>query len=182
MSSVAMAMNNLGHATDPGQLAVALTAEKGITTEGWILWDAVSRVSKGALRAEVHTEPSQERLDACLARGDYPIVKFFIRGVVPHWVVLVGKRGGTYFMRDPLIAGAAPLPLTRRIGYLLRALHRAQSRAVRTPQPPIAAATAAPRPPRRGLPPGRLKKTRQRRRWRRGAACSLTLLVRIIRN
>ncbi len=161
MSSVAMAMNNLGHATDPGQLAAALTAGKGITPEGWILWEAVSRVSNGGLRVEVHTEPSQERLDACLARGEYPIVKFFIRGVVPHWVVLVGKRGGTYLMRDPLIAGAAPLPLTRRTAviYSVRCIglnpHAVQVSRPEPPQPapPKPAPASAQSQPAPAAPP-----------------------------
>jgi hypothetical protein len=150
VTSVAMAMSDLGHPTDPGQLNAALAAEKGVTAGGWLLWDAVSRVTRGALRAEVYAEPSLRRLDACLARGDYPIVKYFIRGVIPHWVVLVGKRNGTYFMRDPLIAGAAPVPLTRRTQaiFSVRCIG-VNPRAVRAPRtaariPPAVPAPSAP--------------------------------------
>ena len=119
VASVATAMTDLGHAIEPGKLNAELAAEGGFTPRGWLMWSAISRVSKGEIRAEVHTEPSRERLDACLARGDYPIVKFLIGGVIPHWVVLVGKHEGTYFMRDPLIDEPAPAPLTRRTQIIL---------------------------------------------------------------
>ncbi len=119
VASVATAMTNLGHATDPGKLNAALAAEGAFTPRGWLMWYAISRVSKGGMRAEVHADPSLAKLDACLARGDYPIVKFLIGGVIPHWVVLIGKHEGTYFMRDPLIDEPAPAPLTRRTQIIL---------------------------------------------------------------
>lgn len=119
VTSVAMAMTNLGFPTDPGQLNAALIAEGGFTKERWLMWDAISRVSKGAIIAEVHAAPSLDRLDACLARGDYPIVKFLIGGVIPHWVQVVGKDKGTYYMRDPLIDEPDAAPLTRRTPVIL---------------------------------------------------------------
>jgi hypothetical protein len=111
--------DHLGYSIDPGQLSAALLTQDGFSQEGWLVWDAIGRVSKGSLRTEVHSEPSLDKLDACLARGDYPLVKFMIRGVIPHWVALVGKHRGTYFMRDPLIGEAAPSPLTRRTQVIL---------------------------------------------------------------
>lgn len=119
VASVAMAMTNLGHAIDPKDLNAALTAAGGFTEHGWLVWDAVERVTKGALRAGVHAAPSLDGMDACLQRGDYPIVKFLIGGVVQHWVVLVGKRGGEFLMRDPLIGEPDPVPLTRRTPVVL---------------------------------------------------------------
>jgi hypothetical protein len=119
ISSVAMAMTNLGVPYDPGQLSTALTAEDGFTPQGLLKWDGISRVTKGKVRVDVHSAPSLDKLDACLARGDYPIVKFLIGGVIPHWVVLVGKHNGTYSMRDPLIDEPAPSPLTRRTPVIL---------------------------------------------------------------
>jgi hypothetical protein len=119
VTSAAMAMTNLGYTIDPGQLSGALTAKGGFTEEGWVVWDAVRRVSKGTLRVEVHEAPSLERLDACLASGDYPLVKFMLKSGFPHWVVLVGKRDGAYLMRDPLLNEATPIPLTRRTQVIL---------------------------------------------------------------
>lgn len=131
VSSVAMAMTNLGHPVDPGQLNAALAADGGFTQQGWLMWDAISRVTKGAIRAEVHAEPSLDRLDACLARGDYPIVKFLIGGVIPHWVQIVGKDKGTYYMRDPAIDEPGTSPLTRRTPIILsvRCIGRTQTAA-----------------------------------------------------
>ena len=124
-----MAMTNLGHTIDPGQLNAALIAESGFTPKGWLMWDAISRITKGAIRADIHEAPSLDGMDACLARGDYPIVKFLIGGVIPHWVQVVGKDKGTYFMRDPLIDEAAAIPLTRRTPIILsvRCIGRTQT-------------------------------------------------------
>lgn len=119
VSSVAMAMTNLGVPYDPGQLSNTLTTEDGFTPRGLLKWDGISRVTKGKIRVDVHSAPSLDKLDACLTRGDYPIVKFLIGGIVPHWVVVVGKHDGTYSMRDPLIDEAAPSPLTRRTPVIL---------------------------------------------------------------
>ena len=119
VTSVAMAMTNLGYPIDPGQLSGALTAKGGFTGDGWLVWDAVRRLSKKTLRVEVHEAPSLEKLDGCLAAGDYPLVKFMLKRGIPHWVLLVGKRDGTYFMRDPLLNEAAPSPLTRRTRVIL---------------------------------------------------------------
>lgn len=114
VTSVAMALTNLGHPFDPGRLTTALNAENGFTQRSWLIWDAVPRAAKGAVRIEIHQEPALDKLDACLARGDYPIVKFYLYKIVPHWAVLVGKHQGTYYMRDPLIDEPNPVPLTRR--------------------------------------------------------------------
>lgn len=119
VSSVAAAMTNLGHPITPDQLNDALAAEGGFTPEGWLIWSAISRVSDGKLRADVRASPSREGVDACLKRGDYPIVKFLIGGVVQHWVTIIGKEDGTYLMRDPLIDEKDPLPLTRRTQTIL---------------------------------------------------------------
>jgi hypothetical protein len=142
IASVAMALSNLGQPFDPGQLNTALTANNGYTKRSWLIWGAISRVTKGAARVEVHREPSQERLDKCLKRGDYPIVKFRIRDVIPHWVVVVGKRQGTYYVRDPLIKKPAPIPLTQRtqVIYSVRCIRK-----FTPPTPPQAAPETAPK-------------------------------------
>ena len=124
VASVAMAMTNLGHPTDPGRLNAELAAGSGFNRRGWLLWNKISQLTNGALRAEAYDAPSLEAMDACLMRGAYPIVKFTIgKGVfggrTPHWVILVGKQGKTYFIRDPMSKDAEPVPLTRRTPVVL---------------------------------------------------------------
>ncbi|MEJ2123318.1 MAG: hypothetical protein P8Y47_00590 [Alphaproteobacteria bacterium] len=140
IASVAMALTNLGHSFDPGQLNTALTANNGYTSRSWLIWGAISRVTKGGARAVVYREPSQKRLDACLKRGDYPIVKFRIADVIPHWVVVVGKRQGTYYIRDPLIKEPAPIPLTRRtqVLYSVRCIRKVKAKPSAPAQTPEA--------------------------------------------
>jgi hypothetical protein len=119
VTSAAMAMTNLGYTIDPGKLSGELTAKGGFTEEGWVVWDAVRLVSKGTLRVDVHEAPSLEKLDACLASGDYPLVKFMLKSGYPHWVLLVGKRESNYLMRDPLRNEDTAVPLTRRTQVIL---------------------------------------------------------------
>lgn len=112
VSCAAMAMTNLGYPTDPGRLNAELAARGGFTEQGWLRWGKISELTNGALRAEVHDAPSLEAMDACLARGAYPIVKFMIYGMAPHWVILVGKRDGEYLVRDPLLDDPDPVTLS----------------------------------------------------------------------
>lgn len=119
VASVAMAMTNLGHLVDPRELNAKLTSAGGFTDRGWLVWDAIARVTNGALRAETHGAPSLAGVDRCLARGAYPVVKFLLGGAIQHWVVLVGKRDGEYRTRDPLIDAADPIPLSRRTPVIL---------------------------------------------------------------
>ena len=42
------------------------------------------------------------RMDEVLRQQQPIIVKVFINGVIPHWVLVVGKEGDDYLMRDPL--------------------------------------------------------------------------------
>lgn len=157
VASVAMALTNLGYPFTPGELNAALTAEGGFTQRSWLVWDSVSRVTKGGVRIDIHREPSQDKLDACLARGDYPVVRFRIAQVIPHWVLVVGKHDGTYFIRDPGINEPEPVPLTRRTSviYSVRCIGKAPGAAktadvpktpdaAKTPDAPKAPAASAP--------------------------------------
>jgi hypothetical protein len=38
---------------------------------------------------------------------------------MPHWVVLVGKQGKTYLIRNPMLKDAEPVPLTQRTPVVL---------------------------------------------------------------
>jgi hypothetical protein len=46
--------------------------------------------------------PTQGDIDAAIETRRPVLVKVFINHVVPHWVLLVGKEGTEYLMRDPL--------------------------------------------------------------------------------
>ncbi len=41
-------------------------------------------------------------MDRALKEKQPVIAKVFISGIIPHWVLIVGKDGDDYLMRDPL--------------------------------------------------------------------------------
>jgi len=112
--SVAMAATRLGFEIDPGRLNEELRQKAGYTPQGWLIWDAISRVSDKRLRAEIADRPTYAGLDKAIKSGAYPVVKFILLTGVPHWVVIVGKEGQEYLIRDPLLDCAKPVPLSKR--------------------------------------------------------------------
>ena len=90
-----------GTAVTPGSLN-AIFSEKGVyDSEGNIQWAALDALE--GFTAEVYQEVSQSDLDACLAAGQYPIVRVRMHGLGSfHYVLVVGVRDGVYLCMDPL--------------------------------------------------------------------------------
>jgi hypothetical protein len=115
LTAVAMAAANLGEATDPGQLNTYLSAHGGYTPTGLFVWQGLVGASAGRLAADWHDTPTAAAIDTCLTdQNGFPIVQFLLGGRVQHWVVIVGKRGESWLVRDPLMVTAAPIPLETR--------------------------------------------------------------------
>ncbi|MHC5306998.1 cysteine peptidase family C39 domain-containing protein [Bartonella sp. LJL80] len=119
ISSIAVALSNLGIEIDPSMLNKKLVAENGFTPRGWLIWSAVEKATDGKAVAEAFSQPSRKQVDACLSEGRYPIVKYLIGGVVQHWVTVVGKKDNTYLIRDPLIQAAQPEALHHHTPFIL---------------------------------------------------------------
>lgn len=112
VTSVANAITNVtGNQTSPKVLNDTLSRINGYTNRGWLIWSKVAEATNGAVQITVHGTPTHEKIDQCMAAGSYPIVKIKLGGVVPHWVMLVGRRDGEYMMRDPLQGGPTDLPI-----------------------------------------------------------------------
>lgn len=117
VTSVANAITNVtGSQMSPKKLNDTLSRIDGYTSRGWLIWSKVAEATDGAVQITVHGTPTHEKIDQCMASGSYPIVKIKLGGVVPHWVMLVGRRDGEYLMRDPLQGGPAdqPIEVSRR--------------------------------------------------------------------
>ena len=110
--SVAMAANALGEHTTPKDLNAALTKNGGYTRDGWLVWGKVGEALGNRVEAVIADRPSHAGMDRALQHGDYPIVKILLNGIVPHWVVIMGKEGTEYLVRDPLESAAEPLRLS----------------------------------------------------------------------
>lgn len=114
MCSVASAALHLGEKTDPGTFNQSLISTGGYTTQGWLVWSAVTEVFEQRIEVSVLSHPSHAAMDRALERGEYPVVKFILPAGIPHWVVVVGKEGQEYLVQDPLVASAEPVPLSSR--------------------------------------------------------------------
>ena len=102
VSCIASAVSmETGTAVTPGSLN-AIFSEKGVyDSEGNIQWAALDALE--GFTAEVYQEVSQSDLDACLAAGQYPIVRVRMHGLGSfHYVLVVGVRDGVYLCMDPL--------------------------------------------------------------------------------
>ena len=102
LSSVAMAVSNLGVDVDPGVLNAALNSADGYTDRGWLKWGALEDVTEGAVKVTIYDEPKAEQIDLCLQDGHYPVVKFMLDDRVQHWALVVGKTTDDWVVRDPL--------------------------------------------------------------------------------
>lgn len=112
VSSVAMACSNLGVKLTPKELNERLKKADGFLPQGWVVWNALPKVTEGRLVADYHPHSSHTVMDAALERGAYPVVKYFLLGGIQHWCVIVGKEGQEYLARDPLRDDKEPVKLS----------------------------------------------------------------------
>jgi hypothetical protein len=117
--SLAMGSEALGVAIDPAELNRRLSAAHGYTKDAWVIWGAVPGATDGAVEVAVHDRPEHAILDDALARGELPVVKFVLPSGAPHWVLVVGKAGDEYLIKDPLV----PKPAIVRLGDRAASIH-----------------------------------------------------------
>ena len=128
LCSVAMGLEAFGQRFDPKTLNAELIKENGYTARGWLIWSAVGKVTGGKVEVVVENKPSFVVLDKCLKNGWYALVKFYLPGNIPHWVLVVGKEGDDYLVKDPAYAKSAVAPLSQRARaiYSVRYLRQAR--------------------------------------------------------
>ncbi len=102
--SLAMGSEALGEEVDPRELNRRLGAAGGYTRDARVVWDKVRLATGGAVDVAVHPEPDHAVLDEALERGQLPVVGFTLPNGAPHWVLVVGKEGYEYLVKDPLAA------------------------------------------------------------------------------
>lgn len=100
--STAMATSSLGVRLSPPELNERLKRHNGFQPQGWLIWNAVHRVTDGRLTADYHTRPRHEWIDEALKAGSFPVIAYPLPNGARHWVLVVGKEGLDYLVRDPL--------------------------------------------------------------------------------
>lgn len=100
--STAMAATSLGVPLSPSELNERLKQHDGFQPQGWLIWNAVTRVTEGKLTADYHTRPRHQWIDGALKAGAFPVIAYPLPNGARHWVLVVGKEGLDYLVRDPL--------------------------------------------------------------------------------
>lgn len=114
VTAAAMALSNLGFKTDPGDLVTRLKAHNGFNARGWLIWNGLEKVTGGIAGVRFYSESNEGHVRSCLADGFYPLVKFTLPSRSPHWAVVVAEKDRGFYIRDPMLTSAIPIPLSSR--------------------------------------------------------------------
>gem|GEM_PF-3531405 len=101
VTCAAMVLSGNGVVTDPKKLNQFLSINGGYTPEGWIYWEKAAELADGRLHKSYEDIGSHELLDQAILNGLTPIIKIQASNSVSHFVVVVGKSGHHYLIRDP---------------------------------------------------------------------------------
>lgn len=101
VTSAAMVLASYGMDTDPARLNRFLTQNGGYVGQGWLVWEKAADYKPGLCEKAYEDRASFARIDANLLRGNPVIVRVRFPSGVTHFVVIAGKRGWDYLIRDP---------------------------------------------------------------------------------
>jgi hypothetical protein len=104
---LAMALSAQGIALDPPTLNEKLETLHGFTDSSLIIWSFVSPVTDGRFEMVVPEVATHAEIDGELQKGNPVIARVLYDNRLPHWVLITGKHGLDYAIRDPL--GDAPV-------------------------------------------------------------------------
>ena len=99
---LSMALAQHGIDLTPSELNRALKKADGFTAKGWLFWPAVAQVTGGRARAEILWRPTLRQIEEALAAGNPVVVKIAPPPMIQHWVLLVGRDGRDFLVKDPL--------------------------------------------------------------------------------
>lgn len=112
VASAAMVMASYGADLDPGRLNSFLRTNGGFTDRGWLYWEKAAAWEPVVARHVYEDDASHFLIDWNLLRGNPVIVRLRYPSGITHFVVIVGKRGYEYLVRDPgggFVRGLYPL-------------------------------------------------------------------------
>lgn len=101
VTSAAMVMHAYGVDTDPQRLNAYLTTHGGFVGDGLLIWERAADPAGGQVEKAYEDLPSYALLDANILKGNPVIVRLHLRNGTMHFVVIVGKQGWDYLIRDP---------------------------------------------------------------------------------
>lgn len=101
VAAAAMVLASYGTAVDPGTLNRFLQGNGGFTRQGWLFWEKAAEFPPGGAEHIYEDNASHFLIDWNLLRGNPVIVRLRYPNGITHFVVIVGKRGHEYLIRDP---------------------------------------------------------------------------------
>ena len=122
VAAAAMVFRCYGIDTDPQQLNWFLTDKGGYTEQGWLYWERAAWWAPDRVQHVYEDLPSYALIDSNLARGNPVIVRVRFASGTTHFVVIAGKDGFDYLIRDPGAGAAKRLYPLRELGSDIEAL------------------------------------------------------------
>ena len=101
VSSGAMVLGFYGMDVNPKQLNRFLSDHQGYEGRGWLKWESAAEFTPGLVEKSYEDLPSHARIDWNLLHGNPLIIRIRRSDGITHFVVIVGKRGFDYLIRDP---------------------------------------------------------------------------------
>ena len=101
VSSAAMIMKYYGLDTDPGRLNNFLRDHGGYNEDNDLIWEGPPQLAPDKVRHVYEDLPSYYLIDSNLYRGNPVIVRMRFANGITHFVVVMGKQGFDYLIRDP---------------------------------------------------------------------------------
>lgn len=101
VASAAMVLASYGAEVDPGALNQYLKKNGGFTEGGWLYWEKAAEFPPGMAEHIYEANGSHFLIDWNLLRGNPVIVRLRYPNGITHFVVVVGKQGHEYLIRDP---------------------------------------------------------------------------------
>jgi Peptidase_C39 like family len=108
VTSAAMVATFYGIKTDPRQLNAFLTRTGGLDQDGLIDWSRVPLIASAHLKLAYNGGPSYKLIDSNLLGGNPVIALIPLADGGYHFVVIVGKEGRNYLIRDPAASPFRP--------------------------------------------------------------------------
>ena len=99
---LSMALSQYDIEFTPAGLNRELKQMDAFTSKGWVFWPAIESVTARRARVEILHDPSHRDIEEALALGQPVIVKVAPPKMLQHWVLLVGRDGREFLMKDPL--------------------------------------------------------------------------------
>lgn len=99
---VSMSLAHHGIDMPPNILNDLLKANNGYTKRGWLKWNSVSKITNGRIYFNILNGSNTTVIDNALYAREPVIAKILLYGFFTHWVLIVGKVGSDYLIKDPL--------------------------------------------------------------------------------